>query len=108
MRVVSVNWDFFLDDNSELVIDYQWVIGIECGKDDILGFISVGLRISIEKDFVFNVFGLDILVVGQKYYFSLKVFMVSGLNSMVSFNGFIVDFSLLIIIEIVISYVVID
>ena len=31
-RVVSVNWDPFLNDNSEPVIDYQWAIGTEPGN----------------------------------------------------------------------------
>ena len=107
-RVVSANWDPFLDDNSEPVIDYQWAIGTERGKDDILGFTSVGLKTSIEKDLAPNAPGLDILVAGQKYYSSLKAFTASGLNSMASSNGFIVDPSSPITGEIVTSHVVTD
>ena len=51
----------------------------------------MGLRTSIEKDLAPNAPGLDILVAGQKYYTSLKAFTASGLNSMASSNGFIVD-----------------
>ncbi|XP_068693727.1 uncharacterized protein [Montipora foliosa] len=107
-RVASANWDPFLDGASEPVIDYQWAIGTERGKDDILGFTSVGLRTSIEKDLAPNAPGLDILVAGQKYYSSLKAFTASGLNSTASSNGFIVDPSSPITTEIVTSHVVTD
>ena len=90
------------------MIDYQWEIGTERGKDDILGFTSVGLRTSIEKDLAPNAPGLDILVAGQKYYSSLKAFTASGINSMASSNGFIVDPSSPITTEIVTSHVVTD
>ena len=106
--MVSANWDPFVDDNSEPVVDYQWAIGTERGKDDILGFTSVGLRTSIGKDLAPNAPGLDILVAGQTYYASLKAFTDSGLNSMASSNGFIVDPSPPITTEIVTSHVVTD
>ena len=107
-RIVSANWDPFMNDVTDPVIDYEWAIGTAAGKDDILRFTSVGLRTSIERDLAPNAPGLDVLVAGQKYYVTVKATSAAGLSSMASSNGFIVDPSPPMIAEVTTSHVVTD
>lgn len=61
----------------------------------------MGLRIIVEKDLVLNVFSFDVLIIGYMYYNIIKVKLVGGFYVMSILNGFIVDFSFFIIIEVV-------
>jgi len=106
--VVGAHWDSFHDDASEPIIDYQWAIGTTPANDDVMGFTSVGLGTSIEKDLAPNAPGLDILVDGHTYYSTVKAITASGLSSVASSNGFIVDPSPPVIAEVLTSHEVTD
>ena len=107
-RVVSANWDPFLDDVIDPVTDYKWAVGTAVGKDNILHFKSVGPIKSDERDLAPDAPTLDVLVAGQKYYVTLIATTASGLSSMASSNGFIVDPSPPMLTEVITSHLVMD
>ena len=104
-RIVSANWDPFLDDIVDPVTHYMLAVGTAVGKDNILHFKNVGLRKSYERYLEPNAASLD---AGQKYYVTLKATTASGLSSMASSNGFIVDPSPPMITKVITSHLVMD
>ena len=104
-RIVSANWDPFLDDIVDPVTHYELAVGTAVGKNNILHFKSVGLRKSNERYLEPNAASLD---AGQKYYVTLKATTASGLSSTASSNGFIVDPSPPMIAEVITSHLVMD
>ena len=105
---VGANWDPFLADNKDPVVDYKLAIGTAAGKEDVLRFTSVGLKRSVEKDLAPNVPDLDVLESGKMYYVTVKATTLSGLSSMRHSDGFIVDPSPPTKTEISVSHKVID
>ena len=107
-RRVSANWDPFVDDIVDPVVDYAWGIGTAAGKDDILRFTSIGLRTTVENDLAPDAPGLDILTSGQTYYTTIKATSAGGLSSVSTSNGFTVDSSPPMMAEIATHHVVTD
>ena len=105
---VGANWDPFMDDIVDPVVDYEWGIGTAPGRDDISRFTSIGLSANVEKDLKPNAPGLDVLNSGQKYYNTIKAITARGLSSVSSSNGFTVDPTPPMITEVTIHHIVKD
>ena len=107
-KVVSANWDPFVADSKDPVVDYEIAIGTGADKEDILSFVSIGLKTSIEKDLAPDIPDIDVLETGIKYYVTIRATTSSGLSSMQHSDGFIVDPSPPLEAEVSVSHTVID
>ncbi|KAJ7365982.1 hypothetical protein OS493_002724 [Desmophyllum pertusum] len=105
---VGANWDPFLADNKDPVIDYEMAIGTAAGKIDVLHFTSVGLKRNVEKHLAPDIPDLDVLETGIKYYVTIKATTSSGLSSRQHSDGFTVDSSPPLEAEVSVSHRVID
>lgn len=108
VKNVGANWDPFMDDMVDPVVDYAWGIGTAPGEDDILRFTSIGLRTRVQKDLEGIVPGLEVLTLGQKYYNTIKATSSKGLSSVSSSNGFTVDYTPPLITEVITNHRVTD
>lgn len=90
-KKVGANWDPFFADAKDPIVDYEMAIGAAEGREDVLHFVSVGLKRSTEKDLAPNIPAFDVLASGKKYYTTIKATTKSGLSSMQHSDGFIVD-----------------
>ena len=108
VKNVGANWDHFMDDMVDPVVDYAWGIGAAPGEDDILRFTSIGLRTRVQKDLEGIVPGLEVLTLGQKYYNTIKATTSKGLSSVSSSNGFTVDYTPPLITEVITNHRVTD
>lgn len=68
IKVIGVNWDLFVFDIKDFVVSYEIVIGISLGREDIFFYLNIGLKRIIEKDLVLEIFVIDVLKSGVKYY----------------------------------------
>lgn len=68
IKVIGVNWDLFVFDIKDFVVSYEIVIGISLGREDIFFYLNIGLKRIIEKDLVLEIFVIEVLKSGVKYY----------------------------------------
>ena len=107
-KKVGANWDPFYADDEDPVVDYEMAIGTAAGKEDVLHFTSVGLKKSVEKDLAPDIPDFDVLETGKMYYVTIKATTSSGLSSTQYSDGFTVDPSPPLKIEVSVSHKVID
>ena len=107
-KIVSANWDPFLDDESDPVVDYELAVGTVTDKESVLGFTSVGLGRIAEIDLAPGIPDLEVLETGVTYYITIKAISLRGLSSMKRSNGFTVDPSPPMQKELFVSHKVID
>ena len=107
-KIVSANWDPFLDDESDPVVDYELAVGTVTDKESVLGFTSVGLGRIAEIDLASGIPDLEVLETGVTYYITIKAISLRGLSSMKRSNGFTVDSSPPMQKELFVSHKVID
>ena len=107
-KIVSANWDPFLDDESDPVVDYELAVGTVTDKESVLGFTSVGLGRIVEIDLAPGIPDLEVLETGVAYYITIKAISLRGLSSMKRSNGFTVDPSPPMQTDLLVSHKVID
>ena len=107
-KIVGANWNPFFADNKDPVVNYEVAVGTAAGKDDVLRYRSIGLKLNVALDLAPDIPDLDVLEAGTSYYVAVKATSSSGLTSMQFSDGFIVDPSPPLLTEIVVSHKVID
>ena len=107
-NTVGANWDPFVADSEDPIIDYTWAVGTAAGRDDIYRFTKLGLRTTVEINLAPDAADLDILNAGQRYYITVRATSSGGLSSMGFSNGFIVDPSPPMVADVVVTHAVTD
>ena len=107
-KIVGANWNPFFADNKDPVVNYELAVGTAAGKEDVLRFTSVGLKTNVEVELAPGIPDLDILKAGETYYVAVKATSSSGLSSEQHSNGFTVDPSPPLQIELSVSHKVVD
>ena len=107
-KLVGANWNPFFADNLDPVVNYEVAVGTAAGKQDVLRYKSIGLKLNVALDLAPDIPDLDVLKAGTSYYVTVKATSSGGLTSMQSSDGFIVDPSPPLLTEISVSHKVID
>lgn len=107
-KLVGVNWDSFVADDKDPVINYEFAIGTAPGMQDVLRFTSVGLKRTVELDLAPGIPDIDVLKIGRTYFAAIKAITSRGLTSIQHSDGFTVDASPPLQIELSVSHKVID